>query len=346
MKKLLTVLCCLAALALVSCGAATFQYMKEDLTPYVTVGEYKNLTVTVPAVAEITDAEVEAQIESEVGYEAASTELVAVDRAAAEGDTVSIDYVGKIDGVAFESGTGSTDSLVLGSGAMISGFEDGIVGMVAGETKVVDATFPENYGNEELNGKTAQFEITLHGIFEETEVENEAFVLTDEIAQEHDHDSAEAYRAAVRAELEETRDASAKADRYRAAWTAVVNNCTVEKLPEDYIKSRAKDLYDYYTAMYYQYGIKPDQLGVTLEHCVEDVEQTVKEELCLYAIVKDGGYTISEEAYTEKVAAEAAENNVDVATYEKRVSRQSTETGMYYDLVMADIVESTTFVEE
>ncbi|MBQ9429694.1 MAG: trigger factor [Clostridia bacterium] len=346
MKKLLTVAICLALFAvLVSCGKATFNYMKEDLTPYVTVGEYKNLTVTVPAVAEITDEEVEAQIRSEVGGED-ETEFVEVERAAEEGDTVSIDYIGRIDGVAFDGGTGSTTDLVLGSGAMIPGFEDGIVGMTAGETKTVDATFPQDYGKEELNGKTAQFEITLNAVLAEVAIEGAEFVLTDDLATANGYDSADDYRAAIRSQLEETRETDVKSNQYKALWTAVVNNCTVTAVPEAYVKSRAKDLYEYYKAMYYQYGITPDMLGMTLESCEDDVEKTVKEELCLYAIVKDGGYKVTDEDYTAKITEDAATNGVDLATYQKRVSRQSTETALYYDLVMEDLLANTTFVEE
>src|SRR5699024_9878611 len=87
-------------------------------------------------------------------------------RAAADGDTVNIDYTGTIDGVAFDGGSATGDSLTLGSGRFIDNFEEQIVGHMPGETFDVTVTFPEDYGNEELNGKEAVFETTLNYIAE------------------------------------------------------------------------------------------------------------------------------------------------------------------------------------
>lgn len=84
-----------------------------------------------------------------------------VERAAEKDDRVKINFVGSIDGVEFDGGKGNDVPLVLGSGSMIPGFEEGIIGMNKGETKVVDVTFPEEYQAESLKGKEAQFEITV-----------------------------------------------------------------------------------------------------------------------------------------------------------------------------------------
>ncbi len=85
---------------------------------------------------------------------------------AQNGDYVNIDFVGKIDGVAFSGGTAEGYELKLGSDTMIDGFEDGIVGMELNEEKTITVTFPENY-TEELAGKEATFDITLHKIYRE-----------------------------------------------------------------------------------------------------------------------------------------------------------------------------------
>ncbi len=97
-------------------------------------------------------------------------------RKAASGDQVIIDFVGRIDGEAFEGGRGEDVPLVLGSGTMIAGFEDGIVGAKAGETRTVSATFPANYTVEQFSGKQAEFEVTVKQVKVEGESKpDEAF---------------------------------------------------------------------------------------------------------------------------------------------------------------------------
>ncbi len=89
-----------------------------------------------------------------------------VERAAAEGDTVNIDYVGTKDGEAFEGGTAEASDLELGSGKMIEGFETGVIGMSAGEEKILSLSFPEDYHNEDLKGAAVEFKVTLNTVKE------------------------------------------------------------------------------------------------------------------------------------------------------------------------------------
>ncbi len=86
------------------------------------------------------------------------------------GDTVRIDYEGKIDDVAFSGGTGSYD-LLLGSGSFIDGFEEQVVGHTVGETFDINVAFPEDYSNEELAGQDAVFTVTINGIVQRTDVD-------------------------------------------------------------------------------------------------------------------------------------------------------------------------------
>ncbi len=85
-----------------------------------------------------------------------------------DGDTVNIDYVGTIDGVEFDGGStnGAGTDLVIGSGRYIDDFEEQLIGAHPGDTVEVNVTFPEDYGNEELNGQDAVFEVTINGIYE------------------------------------------------------------------------------------------------------------------------------------------------------------------------------------
>src|SRR5690606_18065611 len=89
-----------------------------------------------------------------------------VDRAAADGDQATIDFVGKIDDVAFEGGTAEGFAFVLGEGRMLPDFETAVRGMKAGESRTSPVAFPEDYGSKELAGKTASFEITVRKVEE------------------------------------------------------------------------------------------------------------------------------------------------------------------------------------
>ena len=121
--------------------------------PEVKLGAYKDLEVSVEVSKEVTDADVDARIERERNNLA---ELVVKEGAAAEGDTVVIDFVGSIDGVEFDGGKGDNFSLGLGSGQFIPGFEDQLVGHSAGETVDVIVTFPEDYQAADLAGKRSE----------------------------------------------------------------------------------------------------------------------------------------------------------------------------------------------
>lgn len=89
-----------------------------------------------------------------------------VERAAASGDQLTIDFIGRLDGVPFEGGQASDYRLVLGESALIPGFEDGLKGMRAGEDRTLDLRFPDDYRNTQLAGKTAQFGVTAKAVAE------------------------------------------------------------------------------------------------------------------------------------------------------------------------------------
>lgn len=128
-----------------------------EIFPTVELNEVSGFTVEQP-VAEVTDTDVDDIIEV---FRKQRGSLVAVERAAEEGDTAVIDFVGTRDGEVFEGGSGEDFSLELGSNRMIPGFEDGIVGMSVGEEKTLDLTFPEDYQQEDLQGAAVQFAITV-----------------------------------------------------------------------------------------------------------------------------------------------------------------------------------------
>jgi len=131
-----------------------------EVFPEVEVLEIKDFSVERPA-AEVTDSDVDNIIEV---FRKQQGNWESVDRAAAESDQVNIDYHGTRDGVEFAGGSATGNDLGLGSGRMIPGFESGIVGMVAGEEKTLQLSFPDDYHSEDLKGAAVEFRVTLNKV--------------------------------------------------------------------------------------------------------------------------------------------------------------------------------------
>ena len=133
-----------------------------EVFPVVEVNSLDDLSIEKP-VADVTDADIDDIIEV---FRKQQGKLVNVDRAAAEGDTVIIDFQGSRDGEAFDGGSGEGTALELGSGRMIPGFEDGLIGASAGEQKTLNLTFPEDYQSEDLAGAAVEFEVNVKEVQE------------------------------------------------------------------------------------------------------------------------------------------------------------------------------------
>ncbi len=144
-------------------GADGFSYIATfEVYPEFEPVFNDKITVTKPMVS-IEDSDVDEMIES---LQKQRVDYTAVERAAADDDQIIIDFTGRIDGEEFEGGKAEKAPLVLGSGAMIEGFEAQLIGLSAGDTKTIQITFPEDYQAEHLAGKAAEFDINVHEVKE------------------------------------------------------------------------------------------------------------------------------------------------------------------------------------
>lgn len=144
-----------------------------EVYPEFTVAGLDKVAVEKP-IANVTDADVETMLET-LRKQRASWAVV--DRAAKEGDQVTIDFVGTVDGVAFEGGSANGVKVVIGSNSMIPGFEEGLVGAKAGGSVELNVTFPDDYGNKDLAGKAAVFKVNVTSVSEQKLPElDDAFV--------------------------------------------------------------------------------------------------------------------------------------------------------------------------
>lgn len=144
-----------------------------EVYPEIELQDFATLSVVRP-VAEVSDADVEKMIDVLRNQNA---QWVAVDRAAQKDDQVKIDYIGRKGGEEFAGGKASGSLLVLGSGQMIPGFEDALIGMKAGESRTVSLSFPEDYHSEELKGAAVEFDLSVQEVQEKKlpELDDEFF---------------------------------------------------------------------------------------------------------------------------------------------------------------------------
>ena len=292
--------------------------------PDVTIKTYKGIKIRAYEYT-VTDADVEADIQSTRERVAESVEVT--DRPAQMGDTATIDFVGKLDGVEFEGGSAMGHELTLGSGQFIPGFEEQVVGMQLGETKDIEVTFPEDYQAEALKGKLAVFTVTLHKLMGKKLPE-----LDEEFAKKMGSESLEAYRVKVRERLEKNAASRALNETENSILTAIAEGAEAE-IPDAMIERQEEMSMQRmeYNLMYQ--GIRLDDylkyVGTTREeykkHFEEDARRTVLHQLIIEKIIKLENITATEEEIAQKVEEQAKSVGKETEEYRKTMDPRQLE---------------------
>ena len=235
----------------------------------VTLGDYKGVEVEVRDV-NVTDEEVQSYVDSLVTYNPVMKE---VDRAAKDGDTVNIDYVGKKDGVAFDGGTAQGYDLTLGSGTFIDGFESGLIGVKKGDKVELNLTFPEEYGNADLAGQAVVFEVTVNEVKESTDTK-----LDDEWVENYtsgDQTTVAEFMDKTKKEMQEQREQSEHTNEMNSLISTVMGNATFEVNPEA-IEYEAQKMMQSSQQSLAQYGIDLDSYLSMTGMTKEDYEAQMR----------------------------------------------------------------------
>ncbi|KRL45257.1 trigger factor [Lacticaseibacillus manihotivorans] len=281
--------------------------------PEVKLGDYKGLDVDKQD-REVSEADVEEELQKRREGQA---ELVLKEDAAAEkGDTVTIDYAGTVDGVAFDGGTAKNYSLELGSNSFIPGFEDQLVGHKAGEDVTVKVTFPEDYQAEDLKGKDAEFATTIH------EVKTKQLPdLDDDFAKDLDEDvdTLDELKSKIKDELVAKKAEAADNAKEEQAIGKAVENAEITEIPQAMIDSEVSNQMDQFLGNMQRQGINPDmyyQLTGTKEEDLKkqfaaDAETRVKTNLVLEAVVAAEKIVPSEDEISAEVKDLAGEYNME-----------------------------------
>ena len=291
--------------------------------PEFELGQYEGVEVPFKDQV-VTDEDVDAEIER-MRKRNASLEEVS-DRPAQEGDTVTIDYEGFKDGVAFEGGKGEGYNLKLGSKSFIPGFEEQVAGHNVGEEFTIEVKFPEDYHAEDLKGADAAFNVKIHAI--KTEIVPE---LDDEFAKDvSEFDTLDELKADVRAKQQERADKDNKAGFENETVRAVCDNCEID-IPDSMIQNEVEQMADDQAARMSNQGIGLDMYLQYVGQSMDDFKKSlepmarvrVKSSLVIEKITEKLDPEVTEEDYNEELTSIANTYKIEVDEVKKSIGEDS-----------------------
>ena len=296
-----------------------------EVYPTVTLTGLEGLAVTRPE-AEVTSADVDAMLDN---LRRQRLTYRAVERAASAPDRVKIDFEGKIDGVAFDGGKADNAEVVLGAGRMLPDFEKGLEGVTAGSTKSFPVTFPVDYGQPALAGKTAEFTATVHEVAEEVLPEiNDEFCLAFGVAEGGVEQLRREVEDNMRRELEGTIKSRLKNQLFEGVLAA-----NPIEVPQSALESQIQRLQvDWLRRM----GVTPEQIKEAPPR--EPFEATARRRVAL-------GILIDEIAKSEKMTPDAkkVEEHIETAAMgypdPEDAARQIRDNAQLMSQVHASVIE-------
>lgn len=318
----------------------------EYKSKVVKLGNYKGVKAEAVS-TEVTEDEIQAEIDALLAFYPAK-KAIEGKTVIEDGDTVNIDFVGRIDGEPFEGGSsqGEGYDLTIGSHSFISGFEEGLIGKEIGGTYDLPLTFPDPYkNNPDLSGKEVVFEVTVHEIIEYVDAE-----WTDEFVRQYtEYDSIDAYMEGTRAALEDEKLRSQPSE-----WQYRVIKAVAEDSEFEYDENELENLktnivqeYQMYASFYgmeladflqyYMNGISEEEFE---QQAREQAEYQLKTQLVIEAIGAAEGISLTEEEYQEGLKGLAEEYGAEnPEAFEEQYGREAVEDGLIYDKTVDFVVE-------
>lgn len=315
---------------------------EEDVMKCIELGEYKGLKLE-KTVTTVTDQEVEDTITSNY------SNTTITDEPCQKGDTVYIAYVGKLDGEAFDGGSTDGTSITLGSSGYIDGFDDGVIGMKAGETKDLNLTFPDPYeGNEDLSGKAVVFTVTVNNIsrpFSE---------LTEDWVKKYTESaSIDEYRSTIKKQLEDQAVTSDENALKQSTWEKVMNDCTVIQYQKSEVDAAREEMENWMTQYAQMMGTDLDgykqQSGLSEEEYEAQInagaKSSAKSKMIMKAIAQNEGIEKDGKDYKDMLAKTAKEFNMTEEELIEQNGQDQVDAYIESELVMKVILDSATITE-
>ncbi|MBF8984776.1 trigger factor [Lutibacter sp. B2] len=284
--------------------------------PEVTLGDYKGIEVEKKEY-NVTDEEIEKEIED---MRERNSRLIAVEREVQDGDTIIMDYAGFVGEEQFEGGTAEKQTLVIGSGQFIPGFEEQLVGVKMGEEVEVKVAFPTEYHAKDLAGKDATFKVTVHEV-----KEKELPTLDDEFAKDvSEFDTLEELKADIKKSREDASAMRVEQEYKDALINKAVENAQVD-VPNIMVEHQIDEMVHQFTHQLQHQGLDVDtylqytnaKMEDIREQMRKDAENRVKTELILEAIVKAENIEVTEEEENEEIGKYARQYNMELEKFKK-----------------------------
>lgn len=283
--------------------------LEYDVDDYVTLGQYKDLEVTLSGDYDYTDEafdEYLAEVISDAAILTADEDKTEVE----EDSVVNVDYVGSQDGVAFDGGSAEDQDINIANNSSasgssyIEGFSEGLIGHKVGEEVAYEVTFPDDYGSTDLAGETVTFTFQINYIAKYIESVDD---LTDDIvSDEYGYDTVDEFVEDYREYYKSTLESNYESDLQTAVLQLVLNNSTVSEVPEELLDARVNmyiqvnDLQyqQYYgTTLQEYYEAMGEDYDEYLANIRDSIEESTETELILEAIAKAEGLEVDEDGY-------------------------------------------------
>ncbi|MDE7336930.1 MAG: trigger factor [Clostridia bacterium] len=305
--------------------------------PDFKLGAYTGLEFKKDSV-EVSEDEINAEINAKL--DEAGAWIPVTDRPAKKGDQVTIDYSGSVDGVKFDGGTAEKQTLLLGSGNFIPGFEEQVEGMNIGEDRDITVKFPEEYHEKSLAGKDAVFAIKLHEI-----TYKEVPALDDESVKDiSEFDTVAEYKESIRKNIADKKNSEAESKLENDMIEAIAKNSEVE-IPQCMIDNQIEDMIKEFESRlqyqglkaedYYKYtGMKRDDLKTQYK---DMAEKNVLFRLTLEALLKAIQVPVSDEEIDDKIAEMAKQAGRSVEEYSKYINEE------YRNYLRNDLITTKLF---
>ncbi len=346
MKKRLIALLLGASMVIGTMGCGSKTYRASDMSEYIELGQYTGFEVEMDV--EVTDEEIQEEIQY-LRENYAEYEQV-MEGSVVSGSSVNIDYSGVLEGETepFEGGKDTDFNITIGSHSFIDTFEEQLIGHTPGETFNVAATFPEDYGVEDLNGKLANFTVTINYICGDKVVPE----WTDEFVSkftEGGYESTEDYEAYLREYYSENKKEEAESNKTRQVLQDILDNANVIQYSQEEVDEYYNDCIEYYTTLASTYygctlaEFAQNMMGMDEEKFKEDAKnaayQYVVGNIALLAIAYKEGISITEKEYNERLEKMAEDYGYDDPSQIEEECKEYGETYLWDELLRDKAME-------
>ena len=302
-------------------GEPVILLVDVEVKPEVKLGEYKGIEIEKQEF-NVTDEDINNELKNIQERNARVVEVE--DRAAENGDILTLDYSGSVDGEMFDGGTAQNQTLELGSNSFIPGFEEQLVGVNVGEDKDVNVTFPEEYQQEDLAGADAVFKVTVHEIKAKDLPE-----LDDELAKDvSEFDTLDELKEDIKTKLQEEAEKKEKASFENSVIDKVCENTDIETpqvLIDDQIEANVRDFGQRLSSQGLELEKYLELTGMKMsdfrEQFKEDAERVAKAELVLEAIAKEEKIEATDEQLETELEEMAKQYNQKLEDVKERFSQ-------------------------